>query len=103
MEEVEWTEADLEETLYKSDSDEAVAIIDEIKYIPSPRDEKQEAKDTHIVNSKKIDKDEGVDEDKKNNETGAEKGPIPKLELDLSGDQIHIIEFYGKQKAIRTS
>jgi len=117
-----WTEEELKETLYQRDPDPSVRIINELKYenLPPPTaiQPEDEAIDANANDHVKEDADVNADananansnENRTNDEVEQEKeeeivqdnkpepepqGPPPALDLDLSGDQVHIVEFYA--------
>lgn len=119
-----WTTEELEETLYRSDADPAFRVINEIKYVPklstsflandeigkkknnqngiqnSQHDGKPSKKSNVVVEDakglleKKLDANP-EDEEEKDEDKDEEDGPPAVLDLDLSGGQIHIVEFYA--------
>lgn len=115
-----WTEEELEETLYQRDPDPSVRIINELKYenLPpptaiQPEDERADANaNDHVKEDADVNADANANsnENRTNDEVEQEKkeeivqdnkpepepqGPPPALDLDLSGDQVHIVEFYA--------
>jgi hypothetical protein len=109
-----WTEEELEETLYQRDPDPSVRIINELKYenLPpptaiQPEDETADANAEDNV-EKDADGNTDVNANANSNENNTQEeiaqdnkpepepqGPPPALDLDLSGDQVHIVEFYA--------
>jgi len=92
-----WTKEDLEETLYQRDPDPSARIINEFKYLSPVRPTNTTTTDTNAITKSK---GEGVDQENKKEldhekNLEEEEPPPALLDLDLSGDQVQIVEFYA--------
>jgi|AntRauTorckE5430_2_1112549.scaffolds.fasta_scaffold42140_1 hypothetical protein len=91
--EANWTEVELAETLYQRDPDPSVRIINEFRYVSPVRPTNiMTPEASAMAKSKKGGADQERDTELEDRTKSEAEGPPPALDLDLSGDQVQIVE-----------